>query len=353
MSVAKENWLSLLTKNELMNLKEYLYTLNSNVNWYTVIDKHMNTNNEKFIKHVKSLTWENHPSGIISETIMSETQLEPNYKCKNTYDHISELMFKIDFEKYSNKILYLSNKKYDEIIIDEEPKLENITIDENLNEDVNEQSENETKNKIESQSEGQSEGQSETQTKNETENETKNTLKTKLKSTTKIKSERSFESNFDTNNKSKLKSHFVKKLIDQPIEYSESKPKIKDEFKVDIDLNAKPKNKNVIKILKPDLEANISNFVREYYSIIMEEYETFFKTLNIKYEYIDTEENDCILLGHLTKKVEYNSTMKLDFSFPISYNLSENYNKLVMLIFDNVNCDEFDFNILNYRFLTL
>ena len=96
-----------------------------------------------------------------------------------------------------------------------------------------------------------------------------------------------------------------------------------------------------------------SEFVKEYYVLIMEEYETFFKTYNIRYKYIDVEEDNCILLGHLTKEINYNSSMILDYSFPINYNLSENYNKLMMLIFENINSNEFNFNILNYRFLTL
>ena len=250
MSVKDENWVKLLTSQEKTSLIEYLYSLNSNINWNTIIEKHLNTTNEKFIKHIKSLTWEDHPTGILTQNLISEFKIESNYRCKNIYDHISELMFKVNFEKYMNKVKY-----------------EKVEIEQDINE------------------------------------------------------------------------NYVETPKNEIIEI--------DEIKISGSEN------NSIKILKPDLNANISDFVKEYYVLIMEEYETFFKTFKIKYEYIDTEEDDCILLGSLTKDVKYNPTMILDYSFPINYKLSENYNKLMMLIFENINSNEFNFNILNYRFLTL
>ena len=71
-SVKNENWLKQLSENEIISLKEYLYSLNSNVNWNVIIEKHLDSNNEKFIKHVKSLTWEDHPTGILTQSLVSE-----------------------------------------------------------------------------------------------------------------------------------------------------------------------------------------------------------------------------------------------------------------------------------------
>ena len=151
-------------------------------------------------------------------------------------------------------------------------------------------------------------------------------------------------------------SKLVVSLYERPEKPADPLTYIRDYFAVDtggVDIaTVRQENIDMTKKLA-DLNANISDFVKEYYVLIMEEYETFFKTFKIKYEYIDTEEDGCILLGSLTKDVKYNPTMILDYSFPINYKLSENYNKLMMLIFENINSNEFNFNILNYRFLTL
>lgn len=46
-----------MKQNDIDKLIEYLYTLNRNINWNSILDKHMQTTDEKFIKHIKSLTW--------------------------------------------------------------------------------------------------------------------------------------------------------------------------------------------------------------------------------------------------------------------------------------------------------
>lgn len=315
-SVKNENWLKLLSENEIISLKEYLYSINSNVNWNVIIEKHLDSNNEKFIKHVKSLTWEDHPTGILTQSLVSEFKIESNYKCKNIYDHISELMFKIDFEKFMNKIIYKSS---DVMIM-------NTGNDNAINSEISQPSNEEiiAFDDLNNISGGKSNHTFDSESRDDS------NFDSKLDS--KLDSKDNSESNSNSNSNSHSNSH--------------SNTHSNSHFNINL-------NDDSIKILKPNLDADISEFVKEYYVLIMEEYETFFKTYNIRYKYIDIEEDNCILLGHLTKDINYNSSMILDYSFPINYNLSENYNKLMMLIFENINSNEFNFNILNYRFLTL
>lgn len=207
--VSKENWLSLLNKFEISVLENYLFSLNQNINWNTILEKYLETNNEKFIKQVKSLIWEDHPSGILTDDYFEDNYvLIHGIKIKNTFDHLSFLF-------------------------------DNINFDEN------------------------------------------------------------------------------------------------------------------IKILKPNFDYPLPEIIYEYYNKIMNEYNFFFNIFNINYQYIEKEENNCILFGYLTKKINYNQTMKLNYDFPIKYELSNNYNKLIMLIFVNINSDVFDFNDYEYNFLNL
>ena len=209
-NIGNENWLTQLNIKEKIALENYLYALNSNVNWYLIIEKHSNTNNEKFIKQIKSLIWEEHPSGILTDENYEDNYMLLNgIKIKNTFDHISRLF--------------------------------NIL-------------------------------------------------------------------NFDLRK---------------------------------------------IKILKPDLTQNLPDVIKEYYKKIMLDYELFFKIFQIKYKYISQEEDECLLLGYITKNIIYNNTMFLDYSFPINYQLSDVYNNLIMLIFVNINSDNFDFNSYKYYFINI
>ena len=207
--ISKENWLSLLNKFEMSALENYLFSLNQNINWNTILEKNLETNNEKFIKQIKSLIWEDHPSGILTDDYFEDNYvLIHGIKIKNTFDHLSFLFDNINFDE-------------------------------------------------------------------------------------------------------------------------------------------------IIKILKPNLDYPLPEIIYEYYNKIINEYNFFFKMFHIKYQYIEQEENNCILLGYLTKKINYNQTMKLNYDFPIKYDLSDNYNKLIMLIFVNINSDIFDFNDYKYNFLNL
>lgn len=343
-SVKNENWLKLLNENEIISLKEYLYSLNSNVNWNIIIEKHLDTNNEKFIKHVKSLTWEDHPTGILTQSLISEFKIESNYKCKNIYDHISELMFKIDFEKFMNKIIYKSsdvmvlNTGNNNVISSEvsQPSNEEIIAFDDLN----------------NISGGENNYIFNSESKDESKDDSKLDFNLNSKPDSKDNSNSHFNLNFNTHSNSNSNPHSNSNSKDNSNSNSKDNSNLHSNPHSNLHFNVNS-NDDSIKILKPNLDANISEFVKEYYVLIMEEYETFFKTYNIRYKYIDLEEDNCILLGHLTKDVNYNSSMILDYSFPINYNLSENYNKLMMLIFENINSNEFNFNILNYRFLTL
>lgn len=207
--ISKENWLSLLNKFEMSALENYLFSLNQNINWNTILEKNLETNNEKFIKQIKSLIWEDHPSGILTDDYFEDNYvLIHGIKIKNTFDHLSFLFDNINFDE-------------------------------------------------------------------------------------------------------------------------------------------------IIKILKPNSDYPLPEIIYEYYNKIINEYNFFFKMFHIKHQYIEQEENNCILLGYLTKKINYNQTMKLNYDFPIKYDLSDNYNKLIMLIFVNINSDIFDFNDYKYNFLNL
>lgn len=212
--ISQENYLNLLTEIEITKLIEYLYSLNINVNWYTIINKHKETNNELFIKQIKSLVWEDHSK---NPEAISEYTLKNNFKYKKPFNILGSLMFNIDFKK-------------------------------------------------------------------------------------------------------------------------------------------------TILILMPDFNSNISVTVKEYYYEIIEYYKIFFETYNINYEFIQNlneldkyKDYYLILLGLLTKKINLSeltldNNIILDYNFPISYVLSENYNKLIMLIFDNINSDTFNFQKNNYYF---
>ena len=99
---AKNNNLSLLTITEKDILIEYLFTLNENIQWYDIIKKHENTNNEKFIKHIKSLTWENHDK---KNDFESDFKLYGNSKCKNIFNRLSDLIFTLKPDK--KNIIYI------------------------------------------------------------------------------------------------------------------------------------------------------------------------------------------------------------------------------------------------------
>lgn len=108
-----------------------------------------------------------------------------------------------------------------------------------------------------------------------------------------------------------------------------------------------------IYILKPNL-SNITNiFLIEYYKEIIEEYENFFNFFNYDYEWIDEERKNCLLLGDLTKKINYDHSMILNNIFPLDYYLSKKYNILIFLIFLNINSFFLDFDISYYNFLSL
>ena len=207
--ISKENWLSLLNKFEMSALENYLFSLNQNINWNTILEKNLETNNEKFIKQIKSLIWEDHPSGILTDDYFEDNYvLIHGIKIKNTFDHLSFLFDNINFDE-------------------------------------------------------------------------------------------------------------------------------------------------IIKILKPNSDYPLPEIIYEYYNKIINEYNFFFKMFHINHQYIEQEDDNCILLGYLTKKINYNQTMKLNYDFPIKYDLSDNYNKLIMLIFVNINSDIFDFNDYEYNFLNL
>lgn len=97
-SIADENWLSKLNNEEKISLENYLYALNPNINWYIIIEKHLTTTNEKFIKQIKSLIWEEHPSGFLTEEDYEDNySLLNGIKLKNTFDHISNLFDILNF----------------------------------------------------------------------------------------------------------------------------------------------------------------------------------------------------------------------------------------------------------------
>lgn len=251
--ISKENWLLLLNQEEISTLENYLFSLNNNINWHIIIEKHLSTSNEKFIKQIKSLIWEDHPSGIFTEDYFEDNYvLNYGIKIKNSFDHISNL--------------------------------------------------------------------------------------------------------FDTIN-------FSKK----------------------------------VKILKPDFNYPLPEMLYDYYNKIINEYEFFFSIFNINHEYVENfEENEIksnvtvqiksdekhynllnksirdttdskiihdnfdnsqddiyLLLGYLTKKINYKPFMKLNYDFPIKYNLRDIYNKFIMLIFVNINSDSFDFTDYEYNFLNI
>lgn len=209
-NISDENWLIQLTSKEKISLENYLYTLNPNINWYIIVEKHLTTTNEKFIKQVKSLIWEEHPSGILTdENYEDNYSLLNGIKIKNTFDHISRLFDILNFDQQK------------------------------------------------------------------------------------------------------------------------------------------------LKILKPDFTQNLPDVIKEYYKKVMLDYELFFKIFQIKYEYIIQEEDECLLLGYITKKINYNETMFLDYNFPINYYFSDSYNNLMMLIFTNINSDNFDFNFYKYYFINI
>lgn len=90
---SKSNFLQHLSETEMNNLIEYLYSLNENVQWFDVIEKHLKTNNEKFIKHIKSLTWEDHNN--TNNDFDNGLELKGNSKCKNIYNRVSDLIFRL------------------------------------------------------------------------------------------------------------------------------------------------------------------------------------------------------------------------------------------------------------------
>lgn len=90
---SKSNFLQHLSETEMNNLIEYLYSLNENVQWFDVIEKHLKTNNEKFIKHIKSLTWEDHNN--TNNDFNNGLELKGNSKCKNIYNRVSDLIFRL------------------------------------------------------------------------------------------------------------------------------------------------------------------------------------------------------------------------------------------------------------------
>lgn len=105
-TIANENWLSQLNNKEKISLENYLYALNPNINWYIIIEKHLTTTNEKFIKQIKSLIWEEHPSGILTEENYEDNySLLNGVKLKNTFDHISNLFDILNFDQRKIKIL--------------------------------------------------------------------------------------------------------------------------------------------------------------------------------------------------------------------------------------------------------
>jgi hypothetical protein len=104
----KTNNLKLLSKFETDMLLSYLYSLNNNINWHDVVKKHLSTNNEKFIKHIKSLTWEDHSyNDKLLDTILTNNNndypLHGNSKCRNTFNHISDLVLQLKLTE-KNKI---------------------------------------------------------------------------------------------------------------------------------------------------------------------------------------------------------------------------------------------------------
>ena len=90
---SKSNFLQHLSETEMNSLIEYLYSLNENVQWFDVIEKHLKTNNEKFIKHIKSLTWEDHNN--TNNDFDNGLELKGNSKCKNIYNRVSDLIFRL------------------------------------------------------------------------------------------------------------------------------------------------------------------------------------------------------------------------------------------------------------------
>ena len=98
----KINTLALLTQYEIDDLIKYLYTLNENIQWFEIIQKHLNTNNEKFIKHLKPLLWEDHTK---NDDYNSEFELKGNPKLKNTFNKLSDLIFKLNLNK--KNVIYI------------------------------------------------------------------------------------------------------------------------------------------------------------------------------------------------------------------------------------------------------
>ena len=107
---ANNNNLTLLTNIEKDQLVEYLFTLNENIRWYDIIKKHETTNNEKFIKHIKSLTWEDHDKNA---NFNIDFELKGNSKCKNIFNRLSDLIFTL--KPNQKNIIYI-------------PKISSITI---------------------------------------------------------------------------------------------------------------------------------------------------------------------------------------------------------------------------------
>lgn len=106
---SKSNFLHQLSETELNDLIEYLYSLNKNIQWFDVIKKHLNTNNEKFIKHIKSLIWEDHNN---INNFDNGLELKGNSKCKNIYNRVSDLIFRLKLnEKNTIYIPFISNIK--------------------------------------------------------------------------------------------------------------------------------------------------------------------------------------------------------------------------------------------------
>lgn len=100
---SKSNILQHLSEIETNNLIEYLYSLNGNIQWFDVIKKHLKTTNEKFIKHIKSLTWEDHNND--NNDFDNGLELKGNSKCKNIYNRVSDLIFKLKLNE--KNIIYI------------------------------------------------------------------------------------------------------------------------------------------------------------------------------------------------------------------------------------------------------
>lgn len=99
----RSNFLQHISETEMNNLIEYLYSLNENVQWFDVIEKHLKTNNEKFIKHIKSLTWEDHNN--TNNDFDNGLELKGNSRCKNIYNRVSDLIFRLKLDE--KNIIYI------------------------------------------------------------------------------------------------------------------------------------------------------------------------------------------------------------------------------------------------------